>query len=242
MEITTQHTVGQVVARDYRSAAVFSKAGIDFCCGGNRTIDEACQQAGVAPAPLIDALKAALTTDQGTGENDYDAWPLDMLADHIEDTHHRYVESRISEITPLLQKIKTVHGDRHPELARIMDLFTEAGGELTLHMKKEELMLFPFIRRMAQAQRQGEPLPPSRFGTVANPIAMMEHDHDGEGERFRQIAALSGNYTPPSDACNTYRVTLALLQEFEADLHLHIHLENNILFPKAVQMESELSS
>ncbi|MFN8237520.1 MAG: hemerythrin domain-containing protein, partial [Chitinophagales bacterium] len=116
----------------------------------------------------------------------------------------------------------------------------ETAGELTAHMKKEELMLFPFIRKMAKAQTTKEKVSTPMFGTVQNPIAMMHQDHDTEGERFRKIAALTQNYTPPADACNTYRVTFALLKEFEEDLHLHIHLENNILFPKAIELEKSI--
>jgi len=240
MEITASQTVGQVVAQDYRAAAVFRQSNIDFCCNGSQTIEVACQQAGITPQSVINAIHQALTADRDGAASDYNAWPLDLLADYIEKTHHRYVQFRITEIVPYLEKIRTVHDDRHPELISIERLFLEAAGELTAHMKKEELILFPFIRKMVQAQQQGGSLPASRFGTVANPVAMMQHEHDAEGERFRQIATLSGNYNPPADACNTYRVSFSLLREFEADLHLHIHLENNILFPKAIQLESEM--
>ncbi len=130
-----------------------------------------------------------------------------------------------------------MHGGRHPELAEVAQLFNQTAGELTVHMKKEEFILFPFIRKMVTQKAAGEPLSAPPFGTVQNPIAMMHQEHDAEGERFQKIASLTNNYTVPADACNTYSVTFAMLKEFENDLHLHIHLENNILFPKAIEME-----
>lgn len=149
------------------------------------------------------------------------------------------METKIQEITPFLHKVVRVHGNLHPELIEIEQLFKESAGELTAHMKKEELILFPYIRKMVEAQRSGTQVQ-APFGTVHNPIRMMMHEHDSEGERFRKIAALSNNYTPPADACNTYKVTYSLLKEFEEDLHLHIHLENNILFPKSIELENIL--
>jgi regulator of cell morphogenesis and NO signaling len=165
---------------------------------------------------------------------------LDLLTDYIEKKHHRYVEAQIPVLNQYLAKLCRVHGDRHPELYKIKEHFIQSAGELTMHMKKEELVLFPFIRKMVRAKHQNTPLDLPHFGTVQNPIQTMMKEHDNEGERFRQIAALSRGYAPPADACNTYRVTFSLLQEFEKDLHLHIHLENNILFPKAQALETEL--
>ncbi len=239
MEETLEKTIGQIVADDYRSAAVFEKFGIDFCCNGNRGIDEACEQKKVDAGELRKKLEIAIaeTTAETT---DYKSWPLDLLADYIEKKHHRYVEERIPVVTQYLKKINKVHGARHPELQQILDLFVASGGELAMHMKKEELVLFPYIRKMVKAKQSGETLAEPRFGTVKNPIQTMMHEHDNEGERFRQIEALSDNYTPPKDACNTYNVAFALLKEFQDDLHLHIHLENNILFPNAEEMEKEL--
>lgn len=153
--------------------------------------------------------------------------------------HHRFVETKIQEILPYLDKITRVHGGHHPELEEVNQLFKESAGELTKHMKKEELILFPFIRKMVKAQQSGEAAQ-APFGTVQNPISAMMQEHDTEGERFRQIAELTHNYTTPEDGCNTYNVTLSLLKEFEEDLHLHIHLENNILFPKAIALEKTL--
>jgi len=228
--------IGEFVAEDFRTAAVFSKYKIDFCCNGNRTIEEACNKKGIDSNILIDELNGVLNTVTNQAIN-YKSWPLDLLADYIEKKHHRYVEEKIPMLLQFLYKLCRVHGERHPELLKINELFTASAGELSAHMKKEELILFPFIKKMVKAKiEQSEILSPL-FGTVENPIAMMMHEHDTEGERFRQISGLTDNYNPPADACNTYRVTFAMLEEFEKDLHLHIHLENNILFPEALKLE-----
>lgn len=240
MNITKDTIIGALVAQDYRTASVFKNSKIDFCCNGNRTIEDACIQNDLDSETLITQLKAVANQTQDSGI-DYNAWPLDLLVDYVEKKHHRYVETKIQEITPFLEKVVRVHGDRHPELAEVEQLFKASAGELTQHMKKEEMILFPFIRKMVEAKNTGTAVQAS-FGTVQNPIRMMMHEHDGEGERFRKIAALTDNYTPPADACNTYKVTFALIKEFEEDLHLHIHLENNILFPKSIEMEASFAT
>lgn len=235
MEISQESIVGELVAQDYRTAAVFKENGIDFCCNGDRSIAEACQQKELESNQVIHQLEEVLQQQKNTGV-DYKSWPLDLLADYIEKTHHRYVETKIREITPYLNKIVSVHGEHHPELKEVQRLFQESAGELSMHMKKEELILFPYVRKMLREKSTGNWLQ-APFGTILNPIGMMREEHDTEGERFRKIDQLTNHYTPPADACNTYKVTLALLKEFEEDLHLHIHLENNILFPKAIQLE-----
>lgn len=238
MKIQENNIIGELVAQDYRAASVFKKYGIDFCCQGNRTIQDACEAKNIdASSVLVDLNEANKASTASS--IDYQSWPLDLLVDYIEKKHHRYVEDRTQEIKPYLDKICRVHGDRHPELLEINNLFNETAGELAAHMKKEELILFPFIRKIAKAKQENAKLEAPHFGTVENPIQMMMHEHNTEGERFRKIENLSDNYTPPLDACNTYRVTFALLKEFEADLHLHIHLENNILFPKAIELEKK---
>lgn len=239
MNISKETIIGALVAKDYRMASVFKKNNIDFCCNGNRSVDEACRAENIDSETLIRELEAASSAAESAGV-DYNTWPLDLLADYIEKKHHRYVESKIQEITPYLEKIVRVHGDRHPELKKVEHLFKESVGELSAHMKKEELVLFPFVRKLTEAQKQGRAIS-APFGTVENPIRMMMHEHEGEGERFRKIAELTNDYTAPEDACNTYRVTFALLKEFEKDLHLHIHLENNILFPKSIETEKALN-
>jgi len=188
----------------------------------------------------LDQLNTVLATKNDAGI-DFKSWPLDLLADYIEKTHHRYVEEKIPVLLQFLDKLNKVHGERHPELFEINELFKGCAGELTQHMKKEELILFPFIKNMVKASINHQFIQEPSFGTVENPIAMMMEEHDAEGERFRKIVLLTNNYTVPSDACSTYRVTFAMLQEFEQDLHKHIHLENNILFPKAMALEKTFS-
>lgn len=240
MEITKDTIIGELVAKDYRTASVFKDNKIDFCCNGNRSIEAACNENQIDSYVLIQQLEK-LSTEGKSASTDYNSWPLDLLADYIEKKHHRYVETKITEIKPYLEKVVRVHGEKHNELYEVEQLFKDSAGELTAHMKKEELMLFPYIRKMVQAQGNGSTIK-SPFGTVKNPIKAMMVEHDNEGERFREIASLTDNYTPPSDACNTYRVTFALLKEFEDDLHLHIHLENNILFPKSIILEESFVS
>ena len=238
MIIETKNTVGEIVAEDFRTAAVFSKYGIDFCCKGNRTLEEVCEKKGISYDEILHRLSEAV---EQTGEvTNYQTWPEDLLIDYIEKKHHRYVEEKTPILMQYLKKIAAVHGGRHPELTEIYDIFMLSAGELAIHMKKEEFILFPFIKKMVAAKRDNEPIEPAKFGTVVNPVAMMKEDHDSEGERFARIAQLTSNYTAPEDACSTYRVAFAMLEEFEQDLHHHVHLENNILFPKSLLLEKEL--
>ncbi len=239
MNITENNTISELVAQDYRTASVFKKYSIDFCCNGNRTIHEACIKSNMDPSALLIDLDQSVKKNNNNS-TDYQSWPLDLLTDYIEKKHHRYVENKTQEIIPYLEKIRKVHGSNHPELAEIENHFKDSAGELAKHMKKEELILFPYIRKMVNHQLSGSKVDAPPFGTVQNPITMMHQEHNTEGERFRTISQLSDNYTPPPDACSTYRVAFALLKEFEEDLHLHIHLENNILFPQAVALEETL--
>jgi regulator of cell morphogenesis and NO signaling len=238
MKINEYQNIGELVVQDYRAASVFKKYKIDFCCNGNRTIFEACKKNKINPSSIINDLDAATQTRETVV--DFQSWPLDLLADYIEKKHHRYVEEKTLEIKPYLAKICQVHGEHHPELYKIQEEFLECASALTIHMKKEELVIFPFIQKMIISKNNNQFIEEPSFGTVQNPIAIMMADHKAEGERFVRITELSNNYTPPEDACATYRVTLALLKEFEDDLHLHVHLENNILFPKAIEMEKVL--
>src|SRR6218665_2063032 len=238
MENLKNKTIGSFVAEDFRTAAVFSKYRIDFCCKGNRTVTEVCEKQNIDADALLENV-LQVSQSENNGSIDFNSWPLDLLAYYIEKTHHRYVEEKTNVLLPFLDKLCKVHGANHPELFKINELFIGCAGELSQHMKKEELILFPFVKRMVKTKESDGILHQPSFGTVSNPIAMMMHEHDNEGESFRAIADLTNNYTPPADACTTYRVTFAMLKEFEADLHKHIHLENNILFPKAVVLEKD---
>ena len=240
MNVLEQPTIGEYVAKDFRTASVFSKYGIDFCCKGNRTIEEACDKKNL-DFNEIEKEVAQLLETKSDGAIDFRSWPSDLLIDYIEKTHHRYVEEKSAVILPFLDKLCKVHGHAHPELFEINELFIGCAGELAQHMKKEEMILFPFIKQLENAIRKGQDIEQPHFGTVENPIAMMKHEHENEGDRFVKIAALTNNYTPPADGCTTYRVTFSMLQDFEQDLHKHIHLENNILFPKAIEMQEKFS-
>lgn len=241
MTIQTNKTVGEMVAQDYRLAAVFKKLNIDFCCNGNRSIETVCTEIGYDATILLQELET-ITNSTAKNNTDFKSWEIDMLATYIETTHHKYVENKIAEIRPYLTKIAGVHGSRHPELFEVNELFNESADDLLQHMKKEEIILFPFIKKMVVMEKDKQIASRPTFGPIENPIALMHQEHDNEGLRFRKIAVLTNNYTVPADGCNTYRVALGLLKEFEDDLHLHIHLENNILFPKAIALEKEVFS
>lgn len=234
-------TVGEIVSKDSRAAAVFEKYHIDFCCNGHKTLKDASpdeETLAVVEGALRRLPHPSATTGLTGGASDYEHWPIDLLADLIEKKYHRETAALIGKIQPHLEKLCRVHGEAHPELFDVRDLFDQSAGELTVHMRREELVLFPFIRKMVQTGQR----PAAPFGNVDNPIGVLTHEHAEEGERFRRIAQLTGHYTVPPDGCNTYRLTLQLLQEFESMLHFHIHLENNLLFPKALVMAENCTS
>lgn len=232
-------TIGDLVTNDFRKAEVFKKFGLDFCCGGKKTLTKACKEKGLDVVQIEKELKAIEETPS-TSSNDYNNWELGFLADYILNTHHKYVVNAIPVILEYTQKVARVHGERHPEAIQIAKEFQIVADELTSHMVKEEKMLFPFIKKLAEAQKNGTSVETSGFGTIKNPINMMEMEHEEVGNVMENINKLSNGYTPPDDACTTYRLSYAKLKEFEDDLHQHIHLENNILFPKAIALENDL--
>ncbi len=241
MNTLEELTVGEYVANDFRTAAIFSKYGIDFCCKGNRTLEEVCDKKNINPADLESEI---LTVLESKNDNaiDFKSWSPTLLIDYIIEKHHSYVEEKSVVLLQFLDKLCKVHGERHPELFEINSLFKLSAGDLAQHMKKEELILFPFIQKMVKAQKENQPIQEPHFGTVENPIAMMKEEHSNEGDRFDKIATLTDGFTPPEDACSTYKVTYQMLKEFEQDLHKHIHLENNILFPKAIALQEQFST
>lgn len=220
-------TVGKIVARDYRKALVFKKHGIDFCCGGKISVAQAAEEAGVPLDTILNELE--LLDQSGPEIQDFDTWPLDKLVDFILEKHHVYVKTTIVQLTPMLEKVVKVHSGWRPELTEVNDVFYALARELTCHMYKEEEVLFPLIRKRAT----GEDLTST---SIEHPVKAMEHEHDIAGQLMQKIKDLTENYTPPSGACATYIVVYKVLKEFEMDLHQHIHLENNILFPKAAQL------
>lgn len=240
MENLKTKTVAQLVTENIDTAHVFKKHGIDFCCGGNIPITEACKNADIDYSALeLELLNVNPTASRASNFN---SWELDFLTDHIINVHHSYVEENIPLLLQYSAKVTTVHGHHAPELNEINDLVSEVAGELSAHMKKEELILFPFIKKLVEAKREEIEAPKPHFGTADNPIKMMEAEHETAGELLRKISVLSNNYTPPEFACNTYKAFYSKLDEFEQDLHQHVHLENNILFPKTLILEKELNN
>ncbi len=237
MENLIQTKVGKIVANNYRTSTVLTAYGIDFCCNGGITLEEACLKRDIPVDQVIRELKLSAATRDSFG---YDQMGAKELIHVILNVHHTYIEATTPALRTYLDKLCEVHGGRHPELYEIRALFFKSADALAYHMNKEELVLFPYVLAMAEAKKNEFPLAWPHFGDVQNPISMMEEEHQTEGERFHKIAELSNDYTCPSDDCQTYRVTYALLKEFEEDLHRHIHLENNLLFPLATKMFVEL--
>ncbi len=239
MTVAISKTVRDYAIETPQTIPVFEKLGIDFCCGGNRPLEEACVAANVNVGEVQKALEKALATPVQPSDRELRAGSLAELMSHIVKTHHAYVRSQTPEIEKLLEKVYSKHGEKHPELARIRSVFRGLGQELMMHMMKEENILFPYIERMEEAVIQGDPILPPPFGTVANPVRMMEHEHDDAGVALKALRETSRGYTPPADACVSFQALYTALENYEKDLHQHIHLENNVLFPRAMQMESK---
>lgn len=232
-------TLGQIAARDLRKAQIFKKYGLDFCCGGKKTVKQACAEKGLDVTRVEQELQQA---DQLPASRPlpYGDWSLDFLADYIVNTHHSYVRKNLPDIRAYAAKVMRVHGSRHPELLKIHQLVEEIFTELSAHLVKEENVLFPYIKQLVAAKNHTSALQPPHFGTVQNPIHMMEEEHELVGTNLATIRELTHDYQLPEDACASYSLLYRLLAEFEDDIHLHVHLENNILFPKAQEMEKEL--
>jgi regulator of cell morphogenesis and NO signaling len=238
MTATAETTIRDIVASDFRAAAVFHKFGIDFCCGGGSTLSDACQQRNVSEADVLDALTNACAAPDASTPR-FNTWDVQTLVSYIVTNHHAYVREALPTVQAHARKIASVHGENHPELREVAGLFDGVADEMTSHMMKEERILFPYIEALGAAAQRKVPPPPAPFGSVSNPIRMMEHEHESAGAAMARIRELTGDYTPPADGCTTYRITMQELAAFEADLHAHVHLENNILFPKAKQLAGE---
>lgn len=234
-------TIGEMAAKDFRKAEVFRKYGIDFCCGGKKTLKEVCNKKGIDSTEIEKELLEIDQRPTSSNEN-YNEWELDFLADYIVNKHHKYVVDSHPILFELTAKVARVHGDRHPELIDVAHYFNEVAEELKMHMHKEEMILFPYIKELVKAKKEHLTLERPPFGTIQNPINMMEEEHLSAGGNLEKVKELTDNFTPPADACNSYRVLFAKLDEYEKDLHHHIHLENNILFAKAIDLERQLFS
>jgi regulator of cell morphogenesis and NO signaling len=231
-------TVGDIVAHDLRTANVFARHGIDFCCGGRTPLEHACRTRGLDPAAIVAELDAV--SRDSDAASDLSTWPLDAVIRRIVAHHHAYVRAESVVIRDYLAKLVTRHGGRHPELVRLQQVMAEVFDELTRHMQKEEVILFPYIAALVDAEQQHRPRPLSPFGSIRNPIRMMEAEHQDAAAGLSTARTLANGYEPPDDACATWRACYASIEAFESDLHEHVHLENNILFPAAERLEQEL--
>lgn len=237
---TTSQTVREIALEQPTAIRVFEQFGIDYCCGGRKPLAEACAAGNLE----IDAVLAALEAAEKKPVTEIENWTkksLESLSSHIVAKHHAYVKSELPRLAQLAQKVVNRHGSTKSELPLIATALMHLDDELTQHLAKEEAVLFPYIAHLEQSISNGTPKPHTCFGTVSNPIAMMTQEHDAAGTLLAEIRRLSGNFTTPPDACPTFHAFYDGLREFEQDLHQHIHLENNIYFPRAIELEKSLS-
>ena len=238
--VSAETTVREIALQVPESTRLFERLKIDYCCGGNHPLAEACALAGVDVDNVMGML--AKVTQSFIPDNlDFQNAPLPELITHIVDTHHTFTKSEIVRLQALADKVLGVHGGNHPELIHLDELLTRLCAELSPHMFKEEQILFPYIVAMSEAESQRRPGPRAPFGTVNNPIRMMMMEHDSAGEILRELRVLTSDYKLPADACISYQTLYQALDNLEKDLHQHIHLENNILFPKALNLEQALN-
>lgn len=219
--------IGEIVTQDFRAAEIFKNAGIDFCCGGNESLEQTCKIKNIDISTLEQKL-GELENSSVNSVHNFKEWNLEFLCDYIVNTHHKTVVRLLPQLIFYTQKISEVHGFNHPELIEIEKLFTEINTELLQHLKKEEEVLFPAIKELIKTNSS------EAKTTVISEIIRMKNEHEFAGGTMDKINILSKNYSVPADGCNTYSVTYKLLEEFEDDLHVHVHLENNILYPKAL--------
>lgn len=235
-----EQTLGQLVAADIRNATIFKKHGLDFCCGGKKTVKQACIEKGIDVLTIEQELQHSDLIMASSRSLPYSDWPLDFLCDYVVNTHHSYVRKALPDIEAYAEKVCRVHGKNHPELIRIFSLVGDIATELNSHMSKEENVLFPYIKKLVSATNNKLSTQAGKFGSVKNPIQMMEMEHEMVGIALEEIRTLTNDYSYPPDACTSYKLLFKLLTEFEEDLHLHIHLENNIIFPRVIEMEKRL--
>jgi regulator of cell morphogenesis and NO signaling len=238
MQVTDQTTVAEMAANSLAAVRIFEKFGIDYCCGGKRPLAEVCLEKGYDAQAIERELEAAVEGVQGA-EADWNVAPLGELIRHIVDTHHEYLRREFPALQLRLDKVYRVYNERYgPTLRGLPEAFAALRAELEMHTGKEERILFPAIAAYEAAAESGQPMPAAPFGSVANPIHMMEAEHASAGDALAKIRKITGDFQLPEYACVTYRALMAGLQDLERDLHTHIHLENNILFPRAQRLEA----
>ncbi len=234
MELKSTQTVGEVAAGYPATTRLFEKLGIDYCCGGGQTLADACKATGLNYDTVANSLAELVESAPIQGE-DWTKSSLSDLIQHIVTKHHEYIRSESPRLQALAEKVVRVHGARHPELQQVETIFSDVADELTMHTMKEERILFPAI---VQMEEQGpSAVAASPFGSIRNPIRMMMMEHDSAGTAFEEMRKITAGFTAPIDCCISYRTLFQALAEFEADLHQHVHLENNILFPRALELE-----
>ena len=234
----TTLTLAQIVNNNHQAASVFEKYHLDFCCKGKRSLEQACTEQQVHVADVTSDLENVFTKNNKSSV-DFEKMNLAQLCDYIVQTHHAYVKDEMPQIYAYLQKVSSKHGERHPELYKIFQTFAAVKEEMEGHMKKEELILFPRIKELQKLADNENANLQLNITYLQSPINVMEQQHDHAGNMLNDIRLLSNDYTAPQDACTTYRLSFAALKAFELDLHQHVHLENNILFPKAIQLFRE---
>lgn len=234
-------TISEIVKNNLRAGAIFEKYNLDFCCKGNRTLTDACKEKNIDAAPILSEL-SVLNEIPSAGFMNYEEWNLDFMIDYIINTHHNYVRKSIPIIAEHAAKVVNAHGKNHPETLQVNKIFGVVYKDLKSHMMKEEEILFPYIKYLNKIKQSGGSFESPYFGTVTNQIRMMEQEHQAAGDELFEIRRLTSGYTPPEDACNTFKALYSELKDFEEDLHKHVHLENYILFPKAISLELEMDS
>jgi regulator of cell morphogenesis and NO signaling len=237
MTINATKTVKELVIALPAATLLFERLGIDYCCGGGKTLQDACQAAGLNVDEVVNSL-ATIAPAETDFFIDWENRPLAELAHYIIDKHHSFTSQSLTEITALLAKVNAVHGKNHAELQALQDLFAALSQELMPHMLKEERVLFPYIVKLEQANIAQMPMPTPQFGNVNNPINRMMQEHENAGEILVRMRVLSSNYNSPADGCASFRTLYQMMAALESDLHQHIHLENNILFPRAARLEN----
>lgn len=238
MSVSTARTVKELAIANPSATRIFEELGIDNCCGGNKSLEEACAAMNLDMEKVLDSLEEAeKVTRAGQPDRNWQNEPLSELIEYIKSQHHKYVREETARLRLLFDKVCSAHAENHPELLKLRDSFSGLAQELATHLMKEEMVLFPYIVRMEEAKIQGEPLLPAPFGTINNPVSMMVSEHDSAGAVLRGMREASSGYSSPPDACVSFRTLYQALAAFEADLHQHIHLENNILFPRAIEIE-----
>lgn len=223
--------IGEIVAEDYRTAKVFDKYGIDYCCGGKIPLSDICRDKGVSPEALLQEIDAVKKTSLDKSLN-YSSWTNSFLADYIINTHHTYLKENLDQIAAYTRKIADVHGEKHPEVREIADIFSKIVVDMYAHLREEEEVCFPAIRRVEDAKKLGKPPAVEDIAIISRTLERFDAEHNEVGEAAHKIRELSKDYSLPDDACNTFMITYQKLKEFEEDLHKHVHLENNVLFPK----------